>query len=451
MNAKTTVGFRYASSRMRLGPWSGTPALFLVLFLLGAYYAATDGVLMAMGSAHVPEALRGSGLSLLGTAVSVARLFASVLFGALWTWPGGIETALPDVTRRSGDRDRRRRCRAPELTGMSRRGLAFALLCFVCAVVAVAAVGSAARLASEEDRKAEQAAAVVRPTVARLLDDGQPFVVFRSLDRNDGSTYGRMALAPLDVPTPGDRLLAGPECERVDLAPGAGCASARRIPSASARKVLDRTLTKTGTVRLAGVPSRTRVSPDGRYGAVTSFVSGHSYADVGRFLTQRRSSTCRRAQGRRPREASRSPSTARPKAVDRNFWGVTFSAATATVLRHDGDRRADLFDPGGPGAPGTGSARTSSAPRCRRTERIAYKKAVGTARRSGASTCSTWPPGTRSPGGGAPVDDQVEWLDDETSVPSGESTSAVPPTAAASRVAGSPPGTLRRSFAPGVS
>ena len=33
---------------------SGTPALFVVLFLLGAYYAATDGVLMAFGSAHVP-------------------------------------------------------------------------------------------------------------------------------------------------------------------------------------------------------------------------------------------------------------------------------------------------------------------------------------------------------------------------------------------------------------
>jgi len=76
-----------------LGPFSGTPALFAVLFLLGAYYAATDGVLMAIGSAYVPEALRGSGLSLLGTAVSVARLFASVLFGALWTWQG-IETAL---------------------------------------------------------------------------------------------------------------------------------------------------------------------------------------------------------------------------------------------------------------------------------------------------------------------------------------------------------------------
>ena len=61
--------------------------------LLGAYYAATDGVLMAMGSAVVPDDLRGSGLALLGTATSVARLVASLLFGALWTvW--GIHAAV---------------------------------------------------------------------------------------------------------------------------------------------------------------------------------------------------------------------------------------------------------------------------------------------------------------------------------------------------------------------
>jgi MFS family permease len=76
-----------------LGPSTGMAGLFVALFLLGAYYAATDGVLMALGSGHVPEALRGSGLALLGTAVSTARLVASVLFGALWTWLG-IQTAL---------------------------------------------------------------------------------------------------------------------------------------------------------------------------------------------------------------------------------------------------------------------------------------------------------------------------------------------------------------------
>lgn len=74
-------------------PSAGALSLIIVLALLGTYYAATDGVLMAMGSAHVPEALRGSGLALLGTATSVARLLASVLFGVCWTWLG-LQTTI---------------------------------------------------------------------------------------------------------------------------------------------------------------------------------------------------------------------------------------------------------------------------------------------------------------------------------------------------------------------
>jgi MFS family permease len=74
-------------------PSAGVPSLLLVLALLGTYYAATDGVLMAMGSRHVPEELRGSGLALLGTATSISRLLASVLFGLLWTWLG-VEAAV---------------------------------------------------------------------------------------------------------------------------------------------------------------------------------------------------------------------------------------------------------------------------------------------------------------------------------------------------------------------
>jgi MFS family permease len=69
-------------------PSAGTFVLIAVLALLGTYYAATDGVLMAMGSMHVPEELRGSGLALLGTGVSISRLLASVGFGLLWTLVG---------------------------------------------------------------------------------------------------------------------------------------------------------------------------------------------------------------------------------------------------------------------------------------------------------------------------------------------------------------------------
>lgn len=71
----------------------GTVGVIAVLLLLGAYYAATDGVLAAMASVHLPETLRGSGLALIGTATSTARLFASLAFGALWTW-AGIEAAV---------------------------------------------------------------------------------------------------------------------------------------------------------------------------------------------------------------------------------------------------------------------------------------------------------------------------------------------------------------------
>jgi MFS family permease len=74
-------------------PSPGTIDLVLVLALLGTYYACTDGVLAAMGSARAPEALRGSGLALLGTAADGARLLASVLFGALWV-AVGLETAI---------------------------------------------------------------------------------------------------------------------------------------------------------------------------------------------------------------------------------------------------------------------------------------------------------------------------------------------------------------------
>jgi hypothetical protein len=76
-----------------LAPAPGLAELAAVFALFGAYYAATDGVLMALASAVVPGGLRTSGLALLTTATGLARLLAAVLFGALWTWRG-VETAV---------------------------------------------------------------------------------------------------------------------------------------------------------------------------------------------------------------------------------------------------------------------------------------------------------------------------------------------------------------------
>ena len=80
----------YASLLLPGGGWWLAIA---ALGMLGAYYAATDGVLMALGSSVVPADVRGSGLALLRTSTSIARLLASVAFGALWTiW--GIDVAI---------------------------------------------------------------------------------------------------------------------------------------------------------------------------------------------------------------------------------------------------------------------------------------------------------------------------------------------------------------------
>jgi MFS family permease len=74
-------------------PSIGAAEIAIYVVLIGVYYAATDGVLMALASSMLPEELRTSGLALLSTATSLARLVASILFGLLWAWQG-VETAV---------------------------------------------------------------------------------------------------------------------------------------------------------------------------------------------------------------------------------------------------------------------------------------------------------------------------------------------------------------------
>ncbi|MER6178175.1 MFS transporter [Streptosporangium sp. NPDC001681] len=62
--------------------------LVAVLILHGTFYAATDGVLMAVAGPMLPEHLRTSGLALLQTGQATTRLLSSVLFGAVWTMWG---------------------------------------------------------------------------------------------------------------------------------------------------------------------------------------------------------------------------------------------------------------------------------------------------------------------------------------------------------------------------
>jgi Tol biopolymer transport system component len=78
-----------------------------------------------------------------------------------------------------------------------------------------------------------------------------------------------------------------------------------------------------GTFSQPGVPSRTRVSPDGRWGAATVFVTGHSYNSG--FST--RTVIYQMANGRGGDLESYVVTSDghRIESPDFNFWGVTFS------------------------------------------------------------------------------------------------------------------------------
>jgi MFS family permease len=83
------LGLGYA---LLFGPIGGWPLLVLTLALHGAFYAATDGVLVAFAGPVLPARLRTTGIALIQTGQAVAYLLSSVLFGLSWqAW--GPQTA----------------------------------------------------------------------------------------------------------------------------------------------------------------------------------------------------------------------------------------------------------------------------------------------------------------------------------------------------------------------
>jgi hypothetical protein len=138
---------------------------------------------------------------------------------------------------------------------------------------------------TRRDTPASEGPASVRtPAVTRATTSVSPAsgretgrLVFRSTAL--ASTYGLLGVVPLaaldEAPT-----ITTLSCDRVHAAAGAGvCLTANRGVFTTYRAVLfDADFRPRHTLRLSGVPSRVRVSPDGRVAAITVFVSGHSYA-----------------------------------------------------------------------------------------------------------------------------------------------------------------------------
>lgn len=156
-----------------------------------------------------------------------------------------------------------------------------------------------------------------------------------------GSLFGRIAVEPL--PPGGDtRLIAPLSCERVHYAGGIGVCmktDESRLPARAVAEVFNSSFQQMHTIPLTGPPIRARVSPDGRRAVLTVFETGHSYADAA-FST--RTIVVDTASGQRVadlEEFAVQKDGAPFKAIDFNFWGLTFA--------RDGDRFFATLKTGG--------------------------------------------------------------------------------------------------------
>jgi Tol biopolymer transport system component len=296
-----------------------------------------------------------------------------------------------------------------------RRWALFAVLLVVC----IAAAGAAVAAGVREADPATSASAAAQRALPSAEAARRPVILFRSLGGGGTGADGQLALAGLDDPAQAPTRLPL-RCDRAYFAGGAGLCLARGSGFAAGyeAKVFGPDLRVRHALDVEGVPSRARVSPDGRYGSVTLFVAGHSYADAGTFSTQ--TTLIDMASGKKLADLEDFVVTRagrRITAIDVNFWGVTFAA--------DGDRFYATLATGGKTylLKGSVSARTATVihenVECPSLSpdgtRIAYKRRTDSSSRPWhvtvldlATMRETPLAETRS------VDDQLEWLDDDT-------------------------------------
>lgn len=202
---------------------------------------------------------------------------------------------------------------------MSPRGRVVVLVAVVLAVVAVSvAVGLAQR-----DTAQQQAGRVPsQPTTADPMPVAAGTVAFRHTGRDQ--EYGVVATVALDDPS-GPRGFTELDCDRVDAVAGrATCLRTDRGAVGTAEAVdVDRDWQRTGRTPLTGLPSRTRLSPDGRLAGATVFVAGHSYLSDG-FSTATTVREVGAGRGRNLESYALRVDGRQISPRDRNLWGVTF-------------------------------------------------------------------------------------------------------------------------------
>jgi hypothetical protein len=287
------------------------------------------------------------------------------------------------------------------------RGLIFALVVTTTLLAGAAYVAWAALRGEENEVKSGTIAAV----------RAEPHVVFQNVrGQAGGSIYAHAALASVDQPSRG-RVTTNLVCERVYYAADSSlCLTSQQ--NVLGGNYYSATITgpnfrQRHKLRVAGIPIRARISPDGRLGASTGFVTGHSYADDN-FSTK--TVLIDMERGKVLADLEKDFTVTKDgkviKEADFNFWGVTFArkpgrfyATLGTGKKRyliEGDartRRAKVIT--------DGVECPSLSPD---NKRIAYKKKAGNSWRFHVLDLATLKETPLAEKRG--IDDQVEWLDD---------------------------------------
>ena len=307
-------------------------------------------------------------------------------------------------------------------TGMRSRALLFGLFATVCVVAAGGYVVRAVLRDRDADRSRDRGPVVADRAAAVFVPPAGPTLLF-SNHTTGANQRNRAAVVPLESPE-GARGMTRLACQRIHFAAGrglclgegGGTATLDDDVIAAHAYVFGPDFRISHDVSLGGFPSRVRVSPNGRYGATTVFVAGHSYADAG-FSTE--TTLIDLESGAKLGNLEQFTvlrDGQRFRAVDFNYWGVTFAPT--------GDRFYATLASGArtylvEGSVGAREMRTlrenvecpSISPDGRR---LAFKKRVGGLLRPVwrfhvldlATMTETPLAELRS------IDDQVEWLDD---------------------------------------
>jgi hypothetical protein len=280
----------------------------------------------------------------------------------------------------------------------------------LCAIGAVAYIASAALGPNETTTEA-------RPRAAALL--AHTDLMVRAVDPSKPTLNGRVYVLDDGHLRKESGDLA---CERVYFAAGHGiCMGVAPSGVEYTASIFNSKLQRQHTITLTGLPSRARVSSDGRYGAMTVFVTGDSYLSSPTAFSTR-TTILEMASGREVGQLEQFKVTKDGKpfdAVDFNFWGVTFdpsdsdhfyatlgtggvhylvegrvSEGAMTVLR-DGVECPSLSPDG---------------------KQIAYKSRIGDEARWHLRVLDVATLDDHEVAEERSIDDQVEWLDNDTLV-----------------------------------